>query len=208
MVLVALASWYSGSSGPPEPVKKPPTLVRFVPSHIPTPEPEPEPVDPLEAIDAPRLPMETEQARLTPIVRTQPDNPGPKDWQSTVESAPVTARTPRPPSRLTPALPPVGPPSTVQALRTIPELLSNVAPEYPERCRRRGHEGAALFELDIDVTGKVSDARLLDESPCHRLDASAKRTALGLRFRPATENGVPVATTIEFSIRFQLKAGK
>jgi protein TonB len=75
---------------------------------------------------------------------------------------------------------------------------------YPEAALRLGLEGLVVLLLTIDETGKVADARVV-EDPGHGFGEAAVRTLrTHCRFEPARRGGEAVATTLRYKVRFEL----
>ena len=91
------------------------------------------------------------------------------------------------------------------AEETAPVLLSEIAPVYPARCRRRGHEGEVVLDIGVDKSGRVTDARVVQPSTCKRLDQAARTTALSLRYEPGTFEGEAISSRVRLTIRFRLE---
>jgi periplasmic protein TonB len=88
-------------------------------------------------------------------------------------------------------------------LTTMPVPKKTVKAPYPEDARRAGIEGAVLLELTIDEQGHVTAVRLV-EGVGHGLDEPAIAAAGQFLFEPARVDGVPVATVITFTYRWEL----
>ncbi|MEM7261124.1 MAG: TonB family protein [Planctomycetota bacterium] len=88
----------------------------------------------------------------------------------------------------------------------VPTLVSQVVVEYPELCRRLGHEGVVELRLDIAPSGRVSAAVVTQSSGCDRLDASAQKAALTLEYLPAHIDGAPRSGQADLEIRFTLES--
>ncbi len=73
---------------------------------------------------------------------------------------------------------------------------------YPSHLQRRGVGGTVLVRLWIDEAGSASAAELRESSGVDALDRAAVRAAPDLDFTPATENGEPIGTWIEFPVQF------
>ena len=86
---------------------------------------------------------------------------------------------------------------------TRASVLEQTAAPYPELAREQGVEGAVRIELDINAEGQVTAARVLQSDDALLTDA-AVAAALQLRFSPATDNGVPVASTLVWRTVFSL----
>lgn len=86
---------------------------------------------------------------------------------------------------------------------TAPVVMSRVNPTYPEQARKNGIFGIVILATDIDENGDVTDARVLKGLP-DGLDQSAIDAVRQWKFRPATKDGKPVATTFNLTINFRL----
>lgn len=73
---------------------------------------------------------------------------------------------------------------------TAPVLVRHEAADYPPTKK----EGDAFVRLSVEATGKVSAAKILSTSGDIDLDRAAIATGLSYTFKPATRNGVPVAS--------------
>jgi len=84
---------------------------------------------------------------------------------------------------------------------TAPVLLEKTDPVYPPEALAAGVEGAVVMQLYIDDKGGVQHAHVVS-SPGFGLDAAALAAAQRFRFKPATSDGVPVASQVVFEQRF------
>ena len=112
------------------------------------------------------------------------------------------------PGKAPPAAPPgaVGP-SSPGEVASLPELVACDVPrsEYPEEARLAGFEGSVRLRIVVGEDGRVLEAKVLHD-PGHGLGAQAARNARRYcTFRPARRDGRAVATTIPFTIRFELR---
>jgi outer membrane biosynthesis protein TonB len=64
------------------------------------------------------------------------------------------------------------------------------------------NEGKFRFSLKVEADGHVSDWEILESFDCDVCATEAERIVLSLRFRPALEDGRPVACWLPFEIRF------
>jgi len=87
---------------------------------------------------------------------------------------------------------------------TMPRLLVDSKPEYPEEARKRGVEGKVILEIIVDEKGEVASARVL-KSVEPVLDKVALDAAKKLRFSPATKDGRPVSVKITYTFAFVLE---
>lgn len=89
----------------------------------------------------------------------------------------------------------------VGGVSTPPERIKYVPPRYPEIARRAGIAGVVVLELFIDEKGDVTDVKVVN-SLSHGITDEAIRAAKQWKFRPATRDGRPVATSIQVSLQF------
>ncbi len=85
-----------------------------------------------------------------------------------------------------------------------PEILFEFKIPYPERARNAVIEGEVVLSIDLDETGRVTAARVL-RGPGYGLNEAARDAIFKFKFKPATKNGTPTATTVPFTYRFELK---
>jgi protein TonB len=79
---------------------------------------------------------------------------------------------------------------------------------YPPASARLGESGTATVHVCTDPKGKLTeDPKVLETSGSSRLDEGALRLAKAAsgRYKPATEDGTPVASCFGFRIKFQLR---
>jgi len=96
------------------------------------------------------------------------------------------------------------PPTRVQKL---PELLECSPPksEYPEEARKAGFEGTVRLRVVVDESGRVVEARALND-PGKGLGQAAPLIARKYcRFRPAQLDGRAVATEVPMTLPFELE---
>ena len=103
----------------------------------------------------------------------------------------VTACSPAPPS----------PPAEPRTVR--PERIHHVDAEYTWAARKAGIEGVVVLELEIDAEGRVRDPVVV-KGLGYGLDEAAIEAAWQWRFKPAMEDGRPVATPYHATINFRL----
>jgi periplasmic protein TonB len=78
----------------------------------------------------------------------------------------------------------------------------NLRKYYPPEALHAGFEGDVVLRLLIDSDGSVSKIDIVSD-PGQGLGAAAARAVRAeYRFRPAKVNGVPVATTVPFTVHF------
>jgi protein TonB len=86
----------------------------------------------------------------------------------------------------------------------MPRLAQEVRIPYPEEARRRGVQGAVVFDLLIDSSGVVREVKLLD-GPGFGLSEAALGAIRSFKFLPAEVDGKAVAVRIRYAYRFVLE---
>ena len=161
------------------------------PDPEPAPEPEPELADPADMTQV------WASVSLEPLRRLNPPE------IEEVSSAPETpADSPRP-VEVAEADPE---PVVAEPQVTDPELVHHPPPSYPEAARRLGQKGVVVLSIRVSAAGEVIEVAVAESSGFRLLDRAAVAAVEKWKFRPATENGLPVGGTFEHVIRFHLTA--
>lgn len=106
-----------------------------------------------------------------------------------------TGPAPTPPTR--PAPPP---PAAAPANVTPAEMVTQPAPEYPER--GRGETGVVRLRFTVTAEGRVRDIVVLSETPDNRGFGQVAEAAMrNVRYRPERRNGRPVQSTETLTLR-------
>lgn len=167
---------------PPEEPPPPPPKLEEIPPYVPPPD---------VVVETPSAPP--------PTITTQTVMPSPPP------APPQPTFTPPAPQPPAPA-PVPGTPATAIA-RTF-----EVSPDdYPDASRRAGEEGVTGVSVTIGTDGRVQggSCQVVASSGFSRLDAKACQIAeRRWRFKPATENGQPITTTVRRSYRWRLEEGR
>lgn len=71
--------------------------------------------------------------------------------------------------------------------------IVRIEPQYPRKAAIQGAEGWVLLKFDITSAGTVSNVSVLDAKPKRLFDMAAKRALLKWKYKPAVEDGKPVA---------------
>jgi protein TonB len=79
----------------------------------------------------------------------------------------------------------------------------NLRKYYPPEALRQGFEGDVVLRLLIDSDGSIAKVDIVSD-PGQGLGPAAAKAVREYRFRPAKVNGVPVATTVPFTIHFTI----
>ena len=73
---------------------------------------------------------------------------------------------------------------------------------YPEPALAAGQAGVVTLRLKIDHQGVLRDASVVDARPSGVFENAALEAVLGLKFRPALRNGVPVGSVKTIEVPF------
>ena len=194
-VAVGLAALSGGAGERKDEIR---TAVRAVP---PPPEPEPEPEPELEE------PMELiqEQASLPPL-----DLPDPTAGSDAIA-------VPRTDPSLLQFSGAFAMPSFVAAQGAEGEMAEAMEvrqaqimfmpdPErfYPRQARAQALEGRSLVRVRIDPRGRVVAAECIQSNPHGVFDEAAEALARNIRYRPASRNGRPQASTRTVEVKWNL----
>lgn len=95
-------------------------------------------------------------------------------------------------------------PTEEYLVSSMPELISDFRVAYPPQAKKKGIQGAVIFDLLIDATGTVREAIFL-EGPGEGLNEAATEAVRQLRFKPARVENQAVAVRIRYSYRFILE---
>ncbi|WP_322049479.1 energy transducer TonB [Paraburkholderia sp. J67] len=99
--------------------------------------------------------------------------------------------------------PPMAPP--VATPRRVAHLdCALVKPDYPPQSLRRGQAGTVVVELETDVAGRVSTARIATSSGYEHLDEAARAAVLASHCRPYAEDGRPMPARADVPVMFNL----
>lgn len=182
-------------------VRIPPVITEVFPV-TPEKDPPPEPVPPRPVPQAVEpTPPTSHIETVKPIVDSNPQPTVPVDTgPSTVDVSP----------RIGPSIDPVPQPvpqPTPVAQPTSPVLLTSgdaLRPPYPEEKRRLEEEAVLRLRLAIDPRGRVTAVDPIGGADPLFLASARNHLLRAWRYRPATEAGQPVATSIVVTLRFRL----
>jgi len=79
-----------------------------------------------------------------------------------------------------------------------------IKPEFPPTLKAQGVESDVEVLVFIDATGKVTNVKILHESPYPEFNENAKKAALAQEWEPATRNDEPMSSTKKYSYRFRI----
>jgi len=83
--------------------------------------------------------------------------------------------------------------------------LYEIKPQYPLFAVRRGIEGQALIDAEIDSSGNAKNVDIYISSGHMVLDKAALECVKDARFIPASYLGKPVSDTLRIAVNFSLK---
>jgi TonB family protein len=89
----------------------------------------------------------------------------------------------------------------------LPQVISRVSAEYPERARATGRQGIVLLDGVVRADGTVGDVVVVHSLGAEfGFDEAAVRAFKQWRFKPGTKAGEPTAVVVGVQIRFSLQA--
>ena len=86
-----------------------------------------------------------------------------------------------------------------------PEMRHTVAPKYPEQARKDKVSGKVFLKFKVNVNGSVSDVTVLKGEEVFR--RAAIEAVEQFRFKPAEQDGQPVAVWMTLPVTFSLNPG-
>lgn len=176
-------------------VFNPPPLVT---KNVPLDSPPPEPVPPAR-VD-PRIETQPQVQRPTaadPVVPLPAGDPvivGGDSSGLSVDPQPVIAQPP-----FVPPLPPVLVDASID-----PRAASTFQPDYPGAMIRQGAEGSVTVRVEINAAGRVTAVERISATDESFWLATQRHALHKWRFRPATRDGVAVASSKVLTVRFTL----
>jgi protein TonB len=87
----------------------------------------------------------------------------------------------------------------------IAEMIYYETPAYPRLAEQAGLEGLVWIKALVASDGSVRDAVVYKSSGTPALDEAALGAAPGCRFKPAIQNGRPVAMWVTYKVNFELQ---
>lgn len=96
------------------------------------------------------------------------------------------------------------PPAPARAALEPPVLRDFVQASYPPDAEKRGLEAVVILSLDIDASGRVIAATVIDPAG-NGFDEAALAAARAFVFSPARRGGTPIPSRITYRYTFSLK---
>lgn len=142
-------------------------------------------------------PKKVELVKEKPIVRPQPAPVLVAEAPVVSAAEPVAPSPPPQPIIETPPAPVVEEPAKPAQPVVMTSELSLACPDrsppnYPAISRRLGEQGQVKLKVELDETGRVTSARVVESSGHKRLDDAGLAAVKSWRCNPATRDGKPV----------------
>lgn len=132
--------------------------------------------------------------------------PVPKPDVPQVDTTPIPVPLPDPGAAVGalpgPSVTPVPEPVFAGPRLATPE--SEIRPPYPQNKLRLGEEASLRLRLSIDERGRVVAVEPVGAADSDFLAAARRHLIAHWRYKPATKDGMPVASTTVITLRFQL----
>jgi TonB family protein len=96
-------------------------------------------------------------------------------------------------------------PDSFIACEVYPEMVYEIQPEYPRLAQRMGLGGVVHIKALVGMDGSVRKAMIYRSSGNESLDEAALEAAPQNRFKPALQNGQPVAVWVVYKVEFSLE---
>jgi periplasmic protein TonB len=170
------------------------TTVQLIPDTIPPPPNAVKPTQPRQS-QQPQLTQPPRQVETTiplPNVDSKPTLPDIGDL--------LGPSIPQPPRVEPQPVPPAAPPTIARLLTPQSELK----PPYPQSKLLTGEEGVLNLRLSIDEQGRVTAVDPVGAVDKTFFDAARRYLIAHWRYRPATRDGHPVASSLTITLRFEL----
>jgi len=94
--------------------------------------------------------------------------------------------------------------ANIEAISSMPKVLKEIKPRYPDEARRLGIEGSVVLLLEIDEDGNVVSAKIVKKMG-YGMDEEAMKAAYQLKFKPAYAGKTPVRAKIKYTFTFILE---
>ena len=180
-------------------VPKTPITVETIPLPKPPPPPPPEPQPQAERQQSPSSVI----TPTPPLYPPLPDNPVVDSGPPTLDVIPdVRPIIEAPLGPMVQPLPLKEPVRVAARLATPVDLLR---PPYPDSKLRSEEEAVLKLRLGIDERGRVVSVEPVGAADPDFLQAARKHLIRSWRYKPATVDGRPVATSITITLRFELR---
>lgn len=96
-------------------------------------------------------------------------------------------------------------PETFRSVDNEPEIIKQIEPAYPAGAYADKITGKVFVQLFVDVSGKVTQAKVSQSSGNQLLDDAAVEAGRKFEFKPATKDGHPVGVWVSLPFVFALE---
>ncbi|BBD99277.1 energy transducer TonB [Sphingobium amiense] len=172
------------------------------------------PSPPISTYAVPEDPPPPENRPDKPVDAKMPVQPQPQPQRPTATDSEITLprdagltggggdlSKPLPPY-FPPPLPPADP--VLTDAQIDPRALPAFQPDYPGAMIRQGLDGKVTVRVSIGADGRVTAIEKISASDDSFWETTQRHALRKWRFRPATRDGVPVASTKVLTVRFTL----
>jgi len=175
--------------------RRPPIEIIMIPKQVEPQPPQARVVPKVRSVPQPKI------SNLDPVVRLPSPSP------VVVDPGPLF---PNPGPIVSPGTGPVVNPVPIPNIeRTPPRLLTaagDLRPPYPEAKRLSGEEALLTLKLTINDRGRVVAVEPVGAADKAFLDSARRHLLARWRYRPASEDGRAIASTLTIKLRFQLES--
>ncbi|WP_338502095.1 energy transducer TonB [Sphingomonas kaistensis] len=179
------------------------TETTFIPLEPPPEQPKPKPEPQVRQDTRTPPPADSHVDRLPPVIQTplpsESFDAGPAINPQVPDIGPVLEAT------LPPAGPPLPSPAVVKVGPRAATPADLLRPPYPESMRRTEEEAVLRLRLSIDPRGRVTAVEPVGAADPAFLASARSHLLRYWRYRPATEDGRAVASSLVITLRFELE---
>jgi protein TonB len=156
-----------------------------------------------------RQPTELKATVIQPTkeVQTQPiPKPTMVTPKDTIAPPQIEVQTPTP-NTIQQKVAPAAPSAAAAPTRANGITSTHTTPPYPPGAKKDGKEGTVVLHIMISATGAVTSATVTKSSGVPELDQTAVSWVIAhWKYKPATNNGVAVASQSDAQVVFSLKS--
>lgn len=93
------------------------------------------------------------------------------------------------------------------AFEVAPSVINQIVPAYPELAKKAGIEGVVYLQVLVSKEGQVEDVKIREcDQPNNGFEEAASEAVKKWVFKPALQEGKPVAATVTIPFKFKLSA--
>jgi len=181
-----------------------PSMTRYVPVEIKTPEMPAAPAPALASTRVPAVVSTTPTEAPAAITPESPERPNVGDITATAGAAGIPGGNRLPADSMNVTPPPQREPDPVRPGGQVkaPTRVRYTPPVYPPTAIAARISGTVIVEAVIGIDGSVRNARIVRSIPL--LDDAALSAVRQWRYTPTTLNGIPVPVVMTVSVRFEI----